>query len=90
MPATAPAAEPTDPAAAALRASLIGDRVTIKQAAAALNVTDRSVYNAITQHNIPFVLVFGVRYLSPAALRSALVRETTREPRRPGRPRKAA
>ena len=90
MQPSATAAEPTDPAVAALRANLIGDRVTIEQAAAALNVTERSVYNAITRHSIPFVRVFGVRYLKPDAIRAALLGEITKEPRPRGRPRKAA
>jgi len=90
QPSAAAPAEPTDPAAAALRAALIGDRVTIEQAAAALGVTPRAVYGAISRHDIPYVRVFGVRYLSPDALRAALVREVNRRPRRPGRPSKNA
>jgi excisionase family DNA binding protein len=91
QPAAAPTVEPTDPAAAAaLRTALIGDRVTIEQAAVALGVTQRSVYNAITRKRIPFVRIFGVRYMAPADIRAALIGDVNRQPRRPGRPRKAA
>jgi len=91
QPAAAPAVEPTDPAAAAaLRTALIGDRVTIEQAAVALGVTQRSVYNAITRKRIPFVRIFSVRYLEPGALRTALLGEVNAAPRGRGRPRKVA
>jgi len=90
QPSAAPSADPTDPAVIALRASLIGDRVTIPQAAAALDVTTRCIYGAITRHHIPYVRIFGVRYISPAALRAALSPESADAPRRRGRPRKIA
>jgi excisionase family DNA binding protein len=90
MSPTDPAAsELTDPITAELRTTLIGDRVTIEQAAAALRVTPRSVYNAIGRHHIPFVRIFGTRYLEPGALRAALLGEMNATRGR-GRPRKAA
>ncbi len=88
-PSAAAPVEPTDPAAI-VRGAVIGDRVTIEQAADALGVTERSVYNAIDRYSIPYVVIFRRRYISPDALRAALVREVNRQPRRPGRPRKAA
>jgi excisionase family DNA binding protein len=75
---------------AAIRAALIGDRITLAQAAAAFGVTERSIYNAIEAHGIPFVKVFGVRYLALGDLRRALVPDPSRAPRGRGRPRKAA
>ena len=91
QPTAAPAVEPPDPAAAALRTELIGNRVTIEQAAAALGVTQRSVYNAISRKRIPFVRIFGVRYMAPDDIRAALIGESNRqEPPKRGRPRKAA
>ena len=87
---TTTAVSTADPDAAAIRAALIGDRITITQAAAAFNVTDRSIYNAIEQHRIPYVKVFGVRYIMPADLRRALVLDSNTAPRGRGRPRKAA
>jgi hypothetical protein len=84
-----PAVPATDnPEAAAIRAALIGDRITIAQAAAAFGVTERSIYNAIDAHCIPFVKAFGVRYLQPTDLRRALVPAANRGPRGRGRPRK--
>jgi excisionase family DNA binding protein len=90
QPTAGPAVEPTDPAAAALRTALIGDRVTIEQAAVALGVTQRSVYNAITRKCIPFVRIFGVRYMAPADIRAALIGEVIAAARGRGRPRKVA
>lgn len=72
----------------ALRAELIGNRVTIEQTANALGVTERSIYNAIARHNIPYVKVFGVRYFKPEDLRAALVADHNTAPRGRGRPRK--
>jgi hypothetical protein len=74
----------------AIRAAMIGDRITITQAAAAFDVTERSIYSAIEQHKIPYVKVFGVRYMAPADLRHALVLGSNTAPRGRGRPRKAA
>ena len=85
-----PTTETDQAQAAAIRAALIGDRITIAQAAAAFRVTERCVYNAIETHRIPFVKVFGVRYMAPADLRRALVLDSNTAPRGRGRPRKAA
>jgi len=88
MPSAAPPAADTE--IAAIRAKLIGNKVTIAQAAAAFNVSERSVYLAIEARSIPFVKVFGVRYLEPDDLRRALVLDQSSAPRGRGRPRKAA
>jgi hypothetical protein len=80
----------TDPAVIALRQSVIGDGVTIEQAAAAFGVTPRCVRYTIDRHNIPYRKVFGARYISTAALRAALAPEPAPGPRKRGRPRKAA
>lgn len=80
--------EAEDTAAAALRATLIGDRVTIDQTATALGVTQRSVYYAVARHNVPFVKVFGVRYFKTEDLRRALVAGHNTAPRGRGRPSK--
>jgi hypothetical protein len=80
--------EPDAPEIAAIRAELIGRRINITTAAAALGVTERSIYNAIDRYQIPFVKVFGQRYLSIDDIRSALTADQSRRGR--GRPRKAA
>jgi excisionase family DNA binding protein len=79
-----------DAVIAGLRAKLIGNKVTIAQAAAAFGVTERTVYLAIDRHRIPFVKVFDVRYLEPDDLRRALVHDQNSAPRGRGRPRNAA
>jgi hypothetical protein len=73
---------------AAIRTALIGDRISIAQAAAAFSVTERSIYNLIEAHHVPYVKVFGVRYMTPNDLRHALVGVENSAPRRRGRPRK--
>lgn len=86
--ATEPA---TDPAVTALRQTLIGDKVTIEQVAAALGRTERCIYNAIDRHKIPFVRMFGTRYIAPDALKTALLgSEPVPGKRGRGRPRKVA
>jgi hypothetical protein len=86
-----PEDEALDPAKiAALRASLIGKKVTIAQAAAAFRVTERAIYQAIDLQKIPFSKVFGARYLEPDDLRRALVQSQNEAPRGRGRPRKVA
>jgi hypothetical protein len=79
-----------DTETAAIRAKLIGDKMTIAQLAAAFGVTDRAVYNAIEEHRVPFVKIFNVRYLEPSELRQALVKGSNSPARGRGRPRKAA
>lgn len=81
--------EPNEPALV-LRAKLIGNRVTIEQAAAAFDVTTRAIYQAIARHKIPFVKIFDVRYLDPEDLRSAIVAQSNTAPRGRGRPKRAA
>ncbi len=83
---TPPDAAPRDDITA-IRAALIGNRITIAQASAAFNVTDRWIYKAIEQHQIPYVKVFGVRYIAINALREALVKEVNASPKGRGRPR---
>lgn len=78
----------TDPAVAALRAKLIGNRVNIKQIAEASDVTERAAYGAIAKHNIPFVKLFGIRWFEPDDVRKALVADHNTAPRGRGRPRK--
>jgi hypothetical protein len=73
----------------AIRAKLIGNRRSIADLAAAFDVTERTIYNAIAQHAIPYVKVFNVRYLDPADLHRALIAGNT-APRTRGRPKKAA
>jgi hypothetical protein len=76
------------PDADEIRSALIGDRISIAQAAAAFRVTERSIYNLIEAHHIPYVKVFAVRYMTPNDLRRALVGDENSAPRRRGRPRK--
>jgi hypothetical protein len=76
--------------AALLRSAIIGNRVTIDEAAEAFGVTPRAIYQQIAKHNIPFVKVFDIRYLDPNDLRAALIAERNTAPRGRGRPRKAA
>jgi len=81
----------TDPAVVALRAKLIGDKVTIEQVAVATGRTERCIYKAIEQHKIPFVRLFGTRYIAPDALKAALLGEEPVSGKRGrGRPRKIA
>ena len=75
---------------AAIRGAVIGNRITIAQAAAALGVTERSVYNAIEAHRVPYVKVFNTRYLALDDLRRALVHDHNVATRGRGRPRKVA
>jgi hypothetical protein len=72
----------------AIRAELIGNRRSIGDLAAAFDVTERTIYNAIAHHSIPYVKVFNVRYLDPADLHRALIAGNT-APRTRGRPTKA-
>ena len=88
-----PAGEPlsaTDTSAIALLTALVGKRVTIAQAAAAIGVTERAVYKSIAEHSIPFVKVLGTRYLDPADLSRALIKQHNAPPRGRGRPPKSA
>lgn len=89
--ATASEASPIPDNTAALRSAMVDGRITIAETAAAFRVTERSVYNAIDRYRVPFVKVFGVRYLRPEDLRKALIAaETNSPPRRRGRPRSTA
>jgi hypothetical protein len=69
---------------------LVGDRITIAQAAAAFEVTERAIYKAIEALRIPYVKAFGVRYMRPSDMRRALVGDAdlARHGRR-GRPQRA-
>ena len=64
--------------------------MSIAQAAAAFDVTPRTIYLAIDAHRIPYVKAFGVRYMKPSDLRDALLRGQNDAPRGRGRPRKVA
>ncbi len=86
MTATPPdAAGSTD-----LHAAFVGRRITIDQAAAALGVTPRAIYQQITLRNIPFIKMFGTRYIDPDDLRAAVVQVHNAPARGRGRPRNAA
>jgi hypothetical protein len=73
-----------------LRSAIIGNRVTIEQAAEAFGVTPRAIYQKIDAHNIPYIKVFDIRYLDPNDLRTALIVDRNSAPRGRGRPRKVA
>ncbi len=75
---------------AAIRTTVLGDRISITQAAAAFGVTERAIYLAIARHNIPFVKVFNTRYMGLADLRRTLLAQANAAPRSRGRPRKVA
>lgn len=77
-----------DPAVLELRQWLIGDNVTISNIAAALMVTERSIYQLLQKHHIPFVTIFGKRYISPASLEAVLLKPKTYAANSRGRPRK--
>jgi hypothetical protein len=74
---------------------LFPNHVGIVQLALELNPADppceRTVRNLLDEHAIPYVKVGGVRLYDRDKVRAAiLAREVNRQPRRPGRPRKAA
>jgi hypothetical protein len=75
---------------AAIRGSLIGNRITIAQAATALGVSERAIYLALEKRPIPYVRCFNVRYMELEDLRRALVTDQNTAARGRGRPRKAA
>ena len=82
------------------RAEVIGDRVSIAELARINNQSERSVYQAIDRHRIPFIKVGSERFLRPedyAQRRGRTGDEpfpppelALEPPRRPGRPRSAA
>jgi hypothetical protein len=79
-----------DPKIAAIRAAIIGNRVTIPDFATAMRVTDRAVYYAVKRTPVPYIIVFGVRYYEPEDLARAVVAPKNTESRGRGRPRKSA
>jgi Homeodomain-like domain len=81
-------ATPPDPEAVAIRQAIIGNRKTIKQIAAALDVTERTIYNIIDAHHVPYIKALGVRWLEPDDIRRALLGKLEPPPPRRGRPRK--
>jgi hypothetical protein len=90
MTTTAPPADASPESdTAALRAELIGDRVSVKQLSVAFDVTERTINNLIDAHHIPYDKIFNARYVKPANFRRALVGDPPDVPRR-GRPRKIA
>ncbi len=77
--------------AAAIRASIVGDWRPIKQIAKALGCCDRTVYNLVVRHKIPYLRVLNVRHARPADIHAALLREQVHAPARGrGRPRRGA
>jgi hypothetical protein len=79
---------PGDDAAyiAAIRARLIGNKLTIKQLARALNKTERAIYQAIERYNIPYEKVLNERLLDPEVFMCAASQPANTPPRRRGRP----
>jgi hypothetical protein len=75
-----------DPKLTAIRAAMIGNKVTIPDTAKAWGVTGRAVYYAVKRTPVPYVVVFGVRYYEPEDLARALVARRNTEPRGRGRP----
>jgi hypothetical protein len=78
-----------DPDIAAIRARLIGNKVTIKQLARALNKTERAIYQAIHDYDIPFERVLSERLLDPAMFMRKVSQLANTPPRRRGRPKAA-
>lgn len=72
-----------------IRSAVVGDRITVAEAAAAFEVTERTIYNAIAQHKIPFVTLMRTRYVKPEDMCKAFFEQHT-PPRGRGRPKKAA
>jgi hypothetical protein len=72
-----------------LLTEIVGNRRTIQQIAAALRCTERSVYNLIDRHKIPFIKILDQRYVEPKDIRTAVLKEQQNVPARGrGRPRK--
>jgi hypothetical protein len=83
----------TDGAAviASIRASVIGNRQTYEQIAAALGSSERAIYMLVDRYKIPYIKMLNRRYVDPADIHTALLRDQANvPPRRAGRPRKAA
>lgn len=75
----------------AVLAKIIGSRITIEQTAAALRCTPKSVYNLIDRHKIPFIKILDKRFIEPADIRTAVLKDQQNAPARGrGRPRKNA
>jgi hypothetical protein len=89
-PSNAPA--PLSEASKALSiADIVDDRRSFAEIATAVGCTERSVYNLVARHQIPFIRLLSKRYARPADIREALLRdETNRSPRARGRPKAAA
>jgi excisionase family DNA binding protein len=86
-----PSPAPADPAATALRASLIGNRHSYQQIAEALRCTERAVYMLVDRCRIPYIRVLGKRYVDSNDILQALLRDQANSPPRSrGRPRKNA
>jgi hypothetical protein len=89
-PASARDTPGDDPAyIAAIRAKLIGNRVTIKQLALALHKTERAIYQAITDHDIPYDKVLNERLLDPEVFMRKVSQPANTPPRSRGRPKAA-
>ena len=74
---------------AAARALLIGSKLTIPDAAKALNCCLKTVRNLMDRHRIPYVKINGRVYLEPTDLLAAIEktkRNAPSEPRGRGRP----
>lgn len=74
----------------AIRKAIIGDKVTIKEAAVALDRCDRTIYLAVERNPVPHAIIFGARYYELDDLARALVFERNTARRGRGRPRKSA
>ena len=69
------------------RSVIIGTRKTPAEIALALDCCERSIWNTIERHNVPYIKFLGRRYVEPRDIAAALlVQEVRRAPRRPGRP----
>lgn len=74
-------------------AELVGARRTFREIAIAANKTERWVYRFVDEQRIPYIRLGGTRYVDPADVTAALLRErdnAAEPPRGRGRPRKAA
>ena len=82
----------TDPLAGppADRAEIVGGRWTLPMIAAALNCTERAVYDLVARLQLPYIRVLGKRFYDPADIRRALERDAQNRAPGRGRPRKSA
>jgi hypothetical protein len=85
----APAAADGAAVIAAIRASLIGNRQPFQQIAEAIGCSERAIYMLVDRYRIPYIKVLNRRYVDPADIHKAALRDQANSPPRGrGRPRK--